>query len=184
MPKQCYRCDRENADEQTFCGGCGSPLGLNEFISKKVQDELALVIRDRDVIETESSIKVFERAWGWVKIVGGIAAVLLAILGAGVFWKVSDWWSSVDKAKQSVIETSAATRNEIAQSSSRSLQEIQVASNGAKQAVEEASADVNKQAGQLRQAAARTKAELSQEAASVKTEVDKSRGALQGELYR
>jgi hypothetical protein len=52
------------------------------------------------VLETESSIKVFQRAWDWVKIVFAIAAVLFAIVGGGVVWKVSDWWSGVDKASR------------------------------------------------------------------------------------
>lgn len=51
---------------------------------------------------------MFERAWGWVKIVGGIAVALLAIVGGGVIWKVSDW-RAVDTAQQSVVGVSTQT---------------------------------------------------------------------------
>jgi hypothetical protein len=32
--KQCYQCGHDNTD-QPFCGACGSPLSLNDYISKK-----------------------------------------------------------------------------------------------------------------------------------------------------
>jgi predicted amidophosphoribosyltransferase len=65
MPKRCYQCERDNTADQAFCGGCGAALGLNDYICEKVEEQLRDAIRDRDILETESSIKVFERAWGW-----------------------------------------------------------------------------------------------------------------------
>lgn len=179
MPKGCYQCGRDNPADQTFCGGCGAPLGLNDFISKKVEEQLRDTIRDRDILETESSIKVFERAWGWVKIVGGIAAVLLAIVGVGVIWKVSDWWAGVDKAKQAVTDTATTTRNEIALSSAHSLQEIKDASEKAKQAGQQASGDAARESAELRKTTLQTKGELVQEAVSIRTEVEKSHSQLE-----
>jgi hypothetical protein len=179
MSKRCYQCERDNPADQAFCGGCGSALALSDYISKKVNEQLRDAIRDRDVVETESSIKVFERAWGWVKIVGGIAALLLALVGVGVFWKVSDWWKSVDNAKQSVINTAATTRNEIALASSHSLQEVTVASEKAKTTSEDASADASRESRELQRTSLQTKAELSREAGSVRSEVEKSRSQLQ-----
>jgi hypothetical protein len=179
MSRKCYQCERNNPADQAFCGGCGSALALNDYISKKVEERLRDAIRDRDVVETESSIKVFERAWGWVKIVGGIATVLLALVGVGVFWKVSDWWKSVDSAKQSVISTAATTRNEIGLSSAHSLQEITTASENARKASESTAADASRQSRELQRTTLQTKAELSREAASVRSEVEKSRSQLQ-----
>ena len=179
VSKRCYQCERDNPADQAFCGGCGSALALNDYISRKINEQLRDAIRDRDVVETESSIKVFERAWGWVKIVGGIAAVLLALVGVGVFWKVSDWWKSVNNAKQSVISTAATTRNEIGLSSSHSLREITTASESARKASENAAADASRESHELQKSALQTKAELSREAASVRSEVEKSRSQLQ-----
>src|SRR5664280_59224 len=179
MSKRCYQCERDNPADQAFCGGCGSALTLNDYISKKVEEQLRDAIRDRDVVETESSIKVFERAWGWVKVVGAIATVLLALVGAGVFWKVSDWWKSVDSAKQSVINTATTTRNEIALASSHSLQEVTAASEKARKTSEDASADASRQSRELQRTVLQTKAELSREAGSVRSEVEKSRSQLQ-----
>ena len=100
-------CGQDNPD-QAFCGASGSPLSLAEYINKQVSERVAASVRDRNVLETESAIKVFERAWGWVKIVGGIAVALLAIVGGGVIWKVSDW-RAVDTAQQSVVGVSTQT---------------------------------------------------------------------------
>jgi hypothetical protein len=176
---QCHKCGRDNAAEQAFCGACGSPLALDEFISKRVSEHLANAIRDRDVIETESSIRVFERAWGWVKIVGGIAAVLLAILGAGVFWKVSDWKSTVDSAKASVTNTATTAQQEIKTSSATSLRSIQSTADDVKKANDRVSETTKQQSRAIQREAAQTKSELGKESASVKNEVSSAHTQLQ-----
>ena len=109
---KCYQCGSDSSD-QAFCGACGSPLSLNDYLSKKVRDQLADTIRDRDVLEMDSSIKVFKQAWDWIKLIFGIATGLLVLGGAGVLWKTSDFWSSVDKAKQSVIDTASLSKQDI-----------------------------------------------------------------------
>src|SRR5712691_11131376 len=120
--QQCYQCGHGNTD-QTFCGACGSPLNLNDYIAKKVKDQLAETIQNRDVVERESSIKVFNQAWGWIKLFGGIAIGLLVLTGAGVVWKASDLWSGVEKAKQSVTDTAKKSSEEIAASSSQATKD-------------------------------------------------------------
>jgi hypothetical protein len=82
----CFRCGTKNPD-QAFCGACGSPLALNDFISSVVRDQLVQTIRDRDVLEMDSSIKVFTKAWSWMRLIFGIAVALLFFAGFGVFWK-------------------------------------------------------------------------------------------------
>jgi hypothetical protein len=178
ISKPCYQCGSDNP-EQAFCGACGSPLHLNDFISTRVKEQVADVIRDRDVLETESSIKVFERALGWLKIVGSIAVALLAIVGIGVIWKASDWWSGVDKAKQAVIDTSNAARTQIERSASRSVNEITKAVAAANQSIGNASAEVTKQSQELGRSVLQTKAEMSRETASVRTAIESSRSHLQ-----
>src|ERR1035437_7322688 len=98
MPNQCHQCSKENA-VQAFCG---FPLDLGDFISRKVKDQLVESIRDRDVLETESSIKVFKEACCWMKLILGIAAALLVILGGEYFLKLSEFRSRIDQAKIAV----------------------------------------------------------------------------------
>jgi hypothetical protein len=167
-----------NALNQTYCGHCGSPLGLKEFIAGSVGVEVAKVIRDRDILETESAIKVFERAWGWVKIVGGIAAVLLAIVGGGIFWQVSDWRSGVEKAKESVADSASTASKQISATSTESISEIKRTSKNATEASQSAAQNASQLSGELQATASHTKSELANEALAVKKEVASSREEL------
>src|SRR5262245_24582804 len=123
--QQCYQCGQDNTD-QTFCGACGSPLHLNDYVAKKVKDQLAETIQNRDVLERESSMKVFNQAWGWIKLFRGIAIGLLVLTGAGGVWKASDLWSGVEKAKQSVTDTAKKSSEEMAASSSQATKDISI----------------------------------------------------------
>jgi cytoskeletal protein RodZ len=158
--KRCFGCEQENPDNLTFCGFCGSPLKLGDFLSRKVSEQLSATIRDRSVMETESSIKVFEKAWGWVRTVLSIVAVLVAILGAGILWKASDLWSSVDKAKQAVQATADASKQQIQQSSANSVQTINTAANSATNASTNASAEIDKQSKAATHETAQLKSEV------------------------
>jgi hypothetical protein len=155
-------------------------LVLREFIAAQVSRGIASSIQNRDVLETESSIKVFERAYGWIKLILGAAAALLAIVGALGLWKATDWWSEVNSAKQVVADAADKTRNEITQTSAKAVGDIQVASSKAVAANEDSVRKAGTLSLDLNQTAARTKSELAKEAASVKTEVASSQVALQG----
>ena len=76
------------------------------------------------MLEMDSSIKVFKQAWGWIKLIFGIAVGLLVLAGGGVIWKASDFWSGVDKAKQSVADSAKKSSDDIARVSSQSKQDI------------------------------------------------------------
>jgi hypothetical protein len=175
----CHQCGARNATAQSFCGACGSPLSLQDYIAKQVSENLASAIRDRDVLETESSIKVFERAWGWVKIVGAIATALLAIMGAGILWKVSDWWHAVDNAKGTVTETATTAKQQIQETSNASLTTINNASLDAQKASDQAAAEARKQSQLMSRTASRTKQELSQESADVRRQVATTKSQLE-----
>jgi hypothetical protein len=168
----------KNVNAQSFCGACGSPLSLQGYISKQVSENVAATIRDRDVLETESSIRVFERAWGWVKIVGAVAAALLAIMGAGILWKVSDWWHTVDTAKSTVTETANKANQQIKDSSTGSLISIQNASVAAQKASAQAATDVKAQSQLMSRTATETKKELSQESSDVENRVETTKSQL------
>ena len=170
--KTCYQCGRANPSDQSFCGGCGSPLDLGGFVSARVAADVSAAVRDWDILETESSIKVFERAWGWVKVVAAILAVVFALVGGGVYWKVSDWWKAVDQAKQAVGQEQAAARDQISNSASTARADIQSTSQqAAKQSV--------KTSNDIAVAATKTKAQMASEASSLKGAIDASRAQLE-----
>jgi hypothetical protein len=131
-PKVCYHCGKDNSD-QSFCGACGSPLALSEYLSTSVKKQLADTIQDRDVLERESSVKIFERVWGWMKLMFGIVAALLVFTGVNIFWKASDFSAGVDKAKQSVTDTAKKSVDDISQISSQSKRDLSEASKDIKE---------------------------------------------------
>ena len=141
--KQCHQCGNDNNPAQAFCGNCGSPLSLDEYISAKVRDQLSNTIRDRDVLEIDSSIKVFTQAWGWIKTIFGIAATLLVVAGGGVIWKVSDFRSGVE-------------------------QEISKQFDAAKAAIGTASNEAALQAKALKTATLQTQADISRQTSSLR----------------
>ncbi len=177
-PKQCYQCGNENPD-QAFCGSCGSPLALNDYLSKKVKDQVAETIQNRDVLEMDSSIKVFKQAWDWIKLILGIAAGVLVLTGVGVFWQVSDFWSGVDKAKQSVADSAKKSSAEIATFSSRSKQDITNTLDAGKKAIAIASSDAIQQSQASKTTTLHTQAEISKQTASFRKDLEGSRQQLQ-----
>jgi hypothetical protein len=171
MSKRCFQCEQDNPDNQTFCGGCGSVLALKDFVTGKVDEAVKVAVRDRDVLETESAIRVFERAWGWVKILGGIAAICIGIVGFGAFWTFRDLRSSVELAKKAVSDSSSEAKNEISATATKSVREI----NNTSKSANDASLEATLRARTLSNSAVHTKAELTQEALSVRTEVENSK---------
>jgi hypothetical protein len=133
----------------------------------RVSDRLRDTLRDRDVLETESSIRVFERAWGWVKVVDGIATALLAIVGGGIWWKVSDLRKAVDNAEQLVNNTAVFTQTQIGFFFDQSLAGIRNATEQAKTASAQASAEAAHQTASLTKTASETRTQLKKEGESV-----------------
>jgi hypothetical protein len=177
--KKCYRCGKANPADQAFCGACGSPLALADYISMTVKTQLDETVRDRDVLEMDSSIKVFKRAWDWIKLIFGIAVGLLVLTGAGVIWKASDFWTGVDKAKQSVTDTAKKRSEEIANASSQSKQDISKAVDAAKSDITRASSETVGQSKSMKATVLQSKAEISKETTSFRTDLEGSRQQLQ-----
>jgi hypothetical protein len=182
----CFQCEAENPADQLFCGQCGSALTLKDYISGQISKEIADAIRDRDVLETESAIRVFERAWGWATLVrnifavaaGTVLAVVLVVAG-WVGWKALDFSKTADGAKTSVVETANSTKREISRTSEESLAEIRTSTNSATEANRTSSANAALFTKEIKTSAAQTKAELKNEAASVRTEVTNSTTELE-----
>jgi hypothetical protein len=173
--RRCFQCETENPLEQPFCGNCGAALVLSEYISGQVSKELANAIRDRDILETESAIRVFERAWGWANLVMRILGVALALvvaviltLAGWVGWKEFDLVKTADNAKQSIEGTAT-----------KSIGEINTASNQAIDATRTFSTNTVQLSNDVQKSATQTKAELRSEATSVRSDVAKSESELE-----
>jgi hypothetical protein len=176
--KRCYQCGKDNP-EQAFCGTCGSSLALNDFIATKVKAQIADSIRDRDVLEMDSSIKVFTQAWGWMKLIVGTVVTLLVLTGAGVWWKVSDFWSGADKAKQSVTDTAKKNTDEIVAVSSQSKQDIAKTVETAKSDVTASSNAATVLTQSMKATALQSKNEISRDTKSFRSDLEGSRQQLQ-----
>lgn len=179
----CFQCEAKNPPGQPFCGHCGSALKLSEYIASRVKHELDDATRDREILETESAINVFERAWKWMRLAvgifvgaGGLAiGVVLAVSG----WQAADFLKTVKTAKQSVIDTSKQTEGAIKATSQLSVGEIQKASSEAIDANRTSSEKAAGLSKSLETTAAKTKSELNAEASSVRTDVASSKAELE-----
>jgi|SRR5580692_1334562 hypothetical protein len=178
MPLKCYGCGKENPD-QAFCGACGSPLGLNDYISTVVKEQVSHSIRDRDVLEMDSSINVFNKAWSWIRLIFGIAVTLLIFAGLGIFWKASDFWTAVGTAKQSVVDSASGSRADIIGVASKSKQDIATALAQGKTAIDTASNDAIHQSQDLKKVTVQSKADISNEINSFQSDLAGSRKQLQ-----
>ncbi|MCU1320374.1 MAG: hypothetical protein JWM43_23 [Acidobacteriaceae bacterium] len=176
--KRCHGCEKENDDAQTFCGFCGSPLLLGEFLTKRIRDELAAATQDRSLIETESSIRVFERAWGYFKLLLSVVAVAATALSVGVFWKAFDLRSSVNEAKQAVQNSASEAEGQIKTSSNTSVQKIDAAAKSATDASAKASSDVDVQVRRISKETAQMSSDVAKQTTSLKTDIGHSRAEL------
>ena len=176
--KKCYKCEHVNP-EQAFCGVCGSPLVLDEFITAKVNDRLTGAIRDRDVLEMESSIKVFEKALGWMKTLFWVATIPLVIVGFVIGYQAWDFSKGIEKAKQSVADAAKKSGDDISSVSSLSKQDISKSLDAAKSDIKTASDNAIKQSQSMQAQAVQSKADISKNTASFRADVDASRHQLQ-----
>jgi hypothetical protein len=174
----CFGCATENP-QQAFCGACGAPLPLADFLAKNVKDQITASTRDRNVVETESAIRVFEKVFGWVKIFGTTAAILLTLVGLGIAWKVTDFQSGVEQAKQMVLGAAKTSREEIASASRRTLDEVNGTSSSARSAISAASATAGNESKNFSRIAGQTKAQMLLETLTFRQEVTDARAQLQ-----
>jgi hypothetical protein len=179
MPKACFQCGQDNPESQQFCGQCGAALTLKDYISKQVESQLAVALKDRQLLETESTVRVFERVWNLAKIVIGVAAIpFVVVAGLGIY-KGSDLWSTVNKAKDTVVQSAKSTRENIEQTSAKSVADIQSASAAAITANTSSSQTAQTLSSDLQKTATHVKGELAAESDSVRKQVISSRSELE-----
>jgi hypothetical protein len=178
VSKKCYKCEHVNP-EQAFCGVCGSPLVLDDFITTRVNERLTDAIRDRDVLETQSSIKVFEKAFGWLKILFWVVTVPFVIVSAVLGYQAWNFSKGIESAKQSVTDAARKSDAEVSAASSQSKQDISNSLNAAKSDIKTASDNAIRQSQSMQAQAIQSKAEISRNTASFRADVDVSRHQLQ-----
>jgi hypothetical protein len=161
---RCFQCGKGNS-KQDFCGACGAPLHLDSFIAHQVKEQLSKNTKDRDLIERESAIRVFEKAYGWMKLLGKIAAAIIVVvavpLAAIGINKWSDLTSTISAAKQGVVRTADEQRRA-----------IEATSASAQKAVGEISSNANRQGRVAVQEAAAAKLQIAKQTLEVRNEVD------------
>lgn len=171
MTTKCFGCSSENESTQKFCGACGSPLLLADYISKRIEQSISTSIKDRDVLETESAIRIFERVSRWCKLAAEVLAIPLVILGGLGIWKASDLWSSVNRAKEVVTKSAESTKVQIAQISAASVSGIQAASSKAVSDNQSSAQTARKLSTEMQQAATHVRRQIQQESSSVQSQV-------------
>lgn len=155
-------------------------MSLSDYVSREVDSRLAETTRDRALIETESAVRVFEKAYGWAKLVAAVGGGLLAILAIGATWRFLDLRSAVNSAQAavdnaktsaegSIAATASTTQTEIVSKSAASLHAIQAAA----QAATESSARAQETATAQNKAITRQANDVRQEVQSQSTLVTK-----------
>src|SRR5579862_2702199 len=120
--KVCPHCQVDNPD-QLFCGVCGSHLELKDYIADSITKQIES--RDRALVETDITFRALERVSGVLKNLAWIFGIVLAIVGLLGAWKFSDFWSSVNAAKQAVVDTSATAKSTIERTADRAVTQMQ-----------------------------------------------------------
>jgi hypothetical protein len=147
-----------------------------------VSKELASAVRDCDLLETESAIRVFERAWGWAELVTKVLLVpvvlVIGLLG-WLGWKEFDLSKAAQGAKEQIERTANTARSDISQASAKSIGEVQNESGKAISANRESAATAARLSDDVKLTASKTKDELKTEATSVRTEVANSKSELE-----
>jgi hypothetical protein len=164
-------------------------LQLSNYISREVDTRLSQATRERELVETESSIRVFEKAWSWAKLVGGIVTGVAAILIAGAAWESFNLREAVNRAgtavesaktsaEKSIGDTASNTRSNMVAESGKSLDEIHSAaarattsSNEAQQVAKRQGAAIGVQADALRKDFQNQAATVTKDVASARQQI-------------
>ena len=61
MESSCFGCGSSNPAGQAYCGACGSPLAIREYVAQAVDTRWREVAKERDLVEKETAMNVFEK---------------------------------------------------------------------------------------------------------------------------
>jgi hypothetical protein len=137
-----------------------------------VKAELDKNTRERDFVERESAIKIFEKVCGWVKTLAWVFACVMLPLAAVGIYKWSDLLSTINAGKQSVSSTASEARRDVAQTASSEREKIETTSAVAQKVVIEAASSVTREGRGVVQAGAAAKSEIARQTAQVRADFD------------
>lgn len=109
---KCHKCAKENA-LQRYCGSCGAPLSMDEYVALKVKDSLSDLDRGRGYLERDVAMRVFERVFTWVKISGIFFAIALLPLGGFGIYRLSSVFTAIEDAKTNIVSMAARTQDDL-----------------------------------------------------------------------
>jgi hypothetical protein len=112
MKMDCLECGHKNKGKN-FCSKCGWPLTTKDYIARKTKEQLDVLLSSRELIETESADRIFEKAWEKAKFYFSIIAIVLALLGAVFTWKIVDFNSTLEAVQQKISEETASYMHEL-----------------------------------------------------------------------
>src|SRR5262245_29627744 len=95
---QCYRCKAENPEAHKYCSECGTPLdpqfgAMRSYLMSEIRPEVMGILREelkeRNVVEVETTQAIVSRLLDWSKMFAFFVAIPLGILllilaGAGI----------------------------------------------------------------------------------------------------
>ncbi len=190
MEATCFGCEHKNPSDHVFCSSCGSPLALSSYVGRQVDARLAEATKDREYVELESSVRIFTQAYGWAKLVGGIAAGVVALLIAGAAWESFNLRTAVksseaaveaarSSAETSISNTAQTARDAMTQGSSSSLQEIRTAASRATKSSDAAQTVAKTQSREISIQAEGLRKDFQSQAATVTKDVASARQQIQ-----
>jgi len=178
MP-ECHSCGASNQAGQAFCGSCASALDLKAFIAAEVKSGVAASIKDREALELESAAKVFEKAYGWLKLLVGAAIALLVGSVTLMGIKARDYSSLVEQQMQAITEQASIAKGSVTQASEKAIGSIQDTSGKAIRANNDSAQKAAELSTQLDATAKSARSEIEAAGASVKKDTKDAQVALQ-----
>lgn len=164
---RCFQCKNDNP-KQAFCGTCGSPLELDVFIASRVRIELGQQTKERDLVERESAVRIFEKVTGWARTFAWVFTILILPLAAVGIYKWSDLYSTINAAKKSVTELQA----EVVRTAGDKEKTIEATAAEAQHNVNSISSDATRVGRDVVNAAVAAKAQISEQTAAVQNDID------------
>jgi|GEM_PF-1905444 len=178
MDKICFRCEAKNSLDQTFCGACGSALALPAFITQQVDTRITEATRDRELVETESALRIFQKAYGWAKLVATLCGALLAILAIGATWRFIDLRSAADSAETAINRSQKSAEATINDTASKAQSDVVAKSQASLSAITLAADTAEKSSSKSQHIAEAQERSVAKQADSLRQDLSKQSGAV------
>jgi hypothetical protein len=175
MESTCHSCEHKNPSEQLFCGACGSPLALSNYVAKQVDIRLAEVTREKELVETESAVRVFEKVFSWFQKLAGAVTLVVVVAGFFFSWRAHDLNTAVDEAKRAANRAQLGVTEE----SKRDIQNVRQVTTLATISAQEAQASLAEHQAAADASGHKMNEQMKAQAASVTKEVQDAHAQIQ-----